>query len=153
SVTVSNNNLVLALAFNEGTGTTVTDSSSNGNNGTITGATWSTAGKYGNALSFNGTNARVNIPNAASLQLTTGMTLEAWVHPSAVTGAWRDVGYKGNDNYYLEATSDNNKLPAAGATLGSADVGTYGTSALAVNTWAFLAETYDGSTLALYVNG
>ena len=39
--------------------------------------------------------------------LTTAMTLAAWVKPSTVTSAWRDVIYKGNDNYYLEATSTN----------------------------------------------
>ena len=33
---------------------------------------WSTAGKFGNALSFNGTDARVNVPDSASLDLTTG---------------------------------------------------------------------------------
>ena len=97
--------LVAAYAFNEGTGTTVYDSSGNGNNGTITNATWTTAGKYGDALVFNGTNALVTIPDSASLHLTTGMTLEAWVNPSTVTSAWRDVIYKGNDNYWLEATS------------------------------------------------
>ena len=32
------------------------------------------------------------------------MTLEAWVNPDATTSKWRDVIYKGNDNYYLEAT-------------------------------------------------
>ena len=85
--------------------TTVHDTSGNGNNGTITNATWTTAGKYGDALSFNGTNALVTIPNSTSLSLTTGMTLEAWVDPSTVTSAWRDVIYKGNDNYWLEATS------------------------------------------------
>ena len=49
--------LVAAYGFDEGTGTTVYDSSGNGNNGTISNATWSTAGKYGDALSFNGTSA------------------------------------------------------------------------------------------------
>jgi hypothetical protein len=63
--------LVAAYAFNEGSGTIVTDASGNGNNGTINGATWTTSGKYGNALSFNGSNARVTINNAPSLQLTT----------------------------------------------------------------------------------
>ena len=29
----------------------------------------------------------------------------------------------------------------------------FGTSALPTNTWSFLTETYDGSTLRLYVNG
>ena len=107
-----------------GQGTTVTDSSGNGNNGTITNATWTTAGKYGDALVFNGTNALVTITDSTSLHLTTGMTLEAWVNPSAVTSAWRDVIYKGNDNYFLEATSTSGGVPAAGATVGSSDVET-----------------------------
>ena len=41
------------------------------------------------------------------------MTLEAWVNPSTVNGNWRDVVYKGNDNYYLEATSTNASRPDA----------------------------------------
>ena len=47
--------LVAAYGFDEGSGTTVTDASGNGNNGTITNATWSTSGKFGKALQFNGT--------------------------------------------------------------------------------------------------
>ena len=35
------------------------------------------------------------------------MTLEAWVNPSVVSGDWRDVIYKGSDNYYLMGTTDN----------------------------------------------
>ena len=96
-----------AYGFDEGSGTTVTDASGNGNNGTISNATWAATGKYGKALQFNGTNALVTVPDAASLHLSTGMTLEAWVNPSAVNSTWRDVIYKGNDNYYLEATSTN----------------------------------------------
>ena len=42
--------LVAAYGFDEGSGTTVTDAFGNGNTGTISGATWSTAGKYGDAL-------------------------------------------------------------------------------------------------------
>ena len=72
---------------------------------------WSTSGKYGDALQFNGTNALVTIPDSASLHLSTGMTLEAWVDPSTVNANWRDVIYKGNDNFYLEATSTNGSLP------------------------------------------
>ena len=110
--------LVAAYSFNAGSGTTVTDSSGNGNNGTIANATWTTSGKYGDALSFNGSNARVNINDAASLHLTTGVTLEAWVNPSTVSKSWQDVIYKGNDNYYLEATSTVSDVPAAGVTAG-----------------------------------
>src|SRR5262249_36875542 len=59
--------LVAAYAFNEGTGTTVKDASGNGNNGTVANTTWSTTGKFGNALNFNGTSSVVTIPNSASL--------------------------------------------------------------------------------------
>ena len=123
--------LVAAYGFDEGSGTTVTDASGNGNNGTITNATWVTTGKYGEALKFNGTNALVTIPDAASLHLSTGMTLEAWVNPSTVNANWRDVIYKGNDNFYLEATSSNGSVPDAGMIAGGSYADAFGTAALA----------------------
>src|SRR6266853_1651574 len=84
----------------------------------------------------------------ASMGFAVLAALVSWVNPSTVSSAWRDVIYKGNDNYYLEATSDNAGRPGAGATLGT----TYGTAALAANAWTHLATTFDGAALRLYVN-
>ena len=78
------------------------------------------------------------------------MTLEAWVYPTSTTARYRDVIYKGDDNYYLEATSPQSGAPVTGGTFTSE---LFGTSALPVNTWSYLAATYDRSTLRLYVNG
>jgi uncharacterized repeat protein (TIGR01451 family) len=145
--------LVAAYSFDEGSGTTAADASGTGNTGTIGSATWSTQGKYGGALAFNGTSAKVTVPDAASLRLTSRMTLEAWVYPTSVPNGWRDAVYKGNDNYYLSASSCCQNQPAGGGIFSGSYGEAYGSSSLAVNTWTHLAATYDGSILHLYVNG
>jgi chitodextrinase len=144
--------LVAAYSFDEGAGSTITDLSGNGNNGTLANTVWTTAAKYGNALVFNGSNSRITVNDSSSLHLTTGMTLEAWVNPSIVNNGWRDVIYKGNDNYFLEGTSDNG-APGSGVTVGSADNVIRASTSLSANAWSHLAFTYDGSALRLYVNG
>ena len=145
-----------AYSFDQGSGTSLPDLSGNGNNGTIANASWSTGGKYGSALSFNGTNAIVNVPDSASLDLTSGMTLEAWVNPSALGNAWRTVLMKeqsGNLVYDLHANgSGATKVPVGEVYVGGERT-VAAPSALTVNTWTHLAVTYDGSVLALYRNG
>jgi N,N-dimethylformamidase beta subunit-like, C-terminal/Concanavalin A-like lectin/glucanases superfamily/Bacterial Ig domain/Bacterial Ig-like domain len=159
SVTVTNtapdtSGLVAAYGFEEPSGTTVTDSSTRANNGTYANATRSTSGRHGSALSFNGTNASVTVPDAASLRLTTGMTLEAWVNPSA-GGNWRTVLLKQqtNDLVYGLYSNDDVNRPSAWLYTTTSQPSVTGTAAVAVNTWTHLAATYDGTTVRMYVNG
>ena len=95
----------------------------------------------------------MTVPDAASLRLTSAMTLEAWVNPTTVTSSWRDVIQKGDDNYYLMATSTNSSRPAGGGIIGGSFAPAYGTAALATNTWSHLAVSYDGAAVRLYLNG
>src|SRR5207302_214220 len=149
-----------AYSCDEGTGTTPGDASGKGNTGTSAGATWTTAGKYGGALSFNGTNSLVTIADSTSLHLTGALTLEAWVYPTLING-WECVVLKeaGTDLAYA-LYGDNNgndtggpHRPTVSIRQGSNTYGATGSAQLPLNQWTHIAATYDGSALSFYVNG
>ncbi|WP_336209801.1 LamG-like jellyroll fold domain-containing protein [Nonomuraea sp. LPB2021202275-12-8] len=145
--------LVAAYGMNEGSGSVAGDSSGSGNPGTATATSWTPSGKYGQALSFNGSSSWVTVADSPELRLTTGMTLEAWVNPQTVS-SWRTVvmkQYASDLAYALMAGSHVNRPHAVIHTNG--EVGTGGTASLPLGTWSHLAVTYDGTTLRLYVNG
>ena len=75
------------------------------------GATWSTQGRYGSALSFNGSTGRVQVADSASLDLTTAMTLSAWIMPTASQSGWRTILQRETDAYFLNASSGAGAAP------------------------------------------
>jgi PKD repeat protein len=146
--------LVAAYGFEEGTGSTVSDLSGNGNPGAITGATWTTQGKYGNALSFDGTNSLVVVNSSSSLNMSSAMTQEAWVYPTLNQTTWSAVLHKQTDAYYLHVSSPaGSMIPAGGAIYNSTESYVAGTSPVPLNVWTHLAVTYDGTMMRFYVNG
>ncbi len=147
--------LVGCWPMDEGSGTTVSDvGAAPVNDGTLNGSpTWATGhdGLYG--LSLNGTSQYVTVLDEYSLDLTTGMTLAAWVKPAKL----------GTQNIIKKTTSTTN--PGFELSLssgqkvfvrinGSATYRIDSTTSYPIdgNTWMHVTATYDGTNIRLYVN-
>jgi len=81
--------LVLWLKLNEGSGNIAYDSSFYNNHGTIHGATW-VDGKFGKALSFDGVDDYVEVPDSPELK-PTEWTIVVWVKHNYPLG--EDIGH------------------------------------------------------------
>jgi hypothetical protein len=148
---------VAAYSFDAGSGATVADRSGLGNSGSIAGATWTSSGRFGGALSFDGVDDWVTVADSSSLDLQNGMTLEAWVKPVSTDGFQAALIKEGGTDlaYGMYATSAYGSMVATPRPSswmgGNVDLGA--TQGLQANTWTHVATTYDRSMWRLYVNG
>ena len=163
TVTVSNTQiagLVAAYSFDEGAGTAANDASSQGNTAVlINGVAW-VAGQHGSAVSFDGVNDYISIPNSASTNISGNtITLSMWINPqplatgdSVVLGKfWNTTMSSPYYQYGLELGGGNRTDFYVGTTSGprTALAGT----TLPFNQWSYLAITFDGAQVKTYVNG
>jgi streptogramin lyase len=143
-----------AYAFDEGSGTAAKDAAG-GHEGTATAPTW-VEGKYGKALSFNGTSSCVTVPNSADLQLSGAFSLEAWIKPTNNT-QWAPLIFKEAENFYgyslFFGAFEAGHLQGYIANESWQYTEVESPEKLTANTWAHVAMTSDGTTLKLYVNG
>ena len=163
------NGLVLYFNLDEGTGTTINDSSGLGNNGTIINAAGSaqwTSGWVLGGLTVNSpipanTNY-ISVPDAASLNFTNQntFTVAAWVKIPNTQLAGAGVIAKGTGNggeqYVLDVNAQRYRLVVRNAA-GAATTASV-TVAPANNLWQHVAAVYDGTntvskTIRLYLNG
>jgi len=139
--------------FDETIGITASDSSGNGNNGTlINGPTW-VAGKINNALNFDGSNDYVSTP--LSLQLGLSGTVSAWVKFDTLNTDDLIIGqYSGYPiKYFWMGTTVDGKYNFAWG--GAATDYKYTTAhGLVVGQWYHFVMVRDASnSVILYVNG
>jgi hypothetical protein len=71
--------LLAAYSFDEGSGATLLDRTTNGRNGTITGSPTWTTGKNGLTIDFDGSNDAISLGSILPIQGIPALTLSAWV--------------------------------------------------------------------------
>ena len=138
------NILVGYWAFNETSGTTAVDSSTNGNDGSLQGNASFAPGIVGNALNLDGTNSWLDIPDQS---LAGDFTIAAWINlRGTIDNHDALVGLEtwGQDINFC--------CPNVRLFTGSGDAIT-SISTINSDTWTHVAITRLGSTLKVYING
>jgi chitodextrinase len=143
---------IAAYSFDDGAGTIAGDASGHSRQGTIVGATWAT-GKFGSALSFNGTSARVDLPDLGRFYKL-GFTLEAWVKKTSaksdvgIVGTW-NAAQNGGPMLWIDNALSHYYLTLNAGSSNYVDSG----QGPVAGQWQHIAATYDGSTARVFVNG
>ncbi|HET7444259.1 MAG TPA: LamG-like jellyroll fold domain-containing protein [Solirubrobacterales bacterium] len=143
-----------AWAFDEGSGTSTKDLAGS-HTGTLSSASW-VEGKYGKAISFNGSSSCVSVPNSADLQLSGPFSLEAWVRP-ANTSQWAPIFFKETESFYgyslFFGAFSSGYIQGYTANKTNEWTEVESPEKLTANAWSHVAMTSDDATLRLYING
>ena len=94
--TLYDDNLVLSLNFNNESSigensTYVVDTSSKGNNGTASGATWTSSGKFNGAYTFDGVDDYINLGTSTSLLIQGNFSSSTWIKADPDVTVYRMV--------------------------------------------------------------
>jgi hypothetical protein len=153
--------------LNEASGPSAADASGNGNTGAYaaSGVTYGTTAAVpgDTAVTLDGNSGAITAPNSATLNPTSGLTLEAWVKPTSVGGNQEPLVLKGFTSHtppyyqYGLFLYDYGAYPrdvSFALSLGGAFV-----NIDAINTgwqygvWNHVVATYDGQSMSIYVDG
>ena len=134
-----------------GTGTTWFDLTSNGNNGTISNAPWSSSGYF----QFNGSSSYVS--TSLTWPGNTTLSYSAWGYLTSlsvnqfISGDFDSNGANSQFRFYVKITSSN-QLQVGTNNGGAGTFYDFGIMSSYLNTWANITVTVSGTQVKAYVN-
>jgi len=136
--------------LDESSGLLAADSSGYGNTGTLlntSGTIWG-PGKLLGALTVDGQNDVIAVPDSDSLDVGNALTIAAWIKPRsyAYYGRILTKGTASGSRYDLALTGSGLTLKTSSDSVSAAGI-------IQLNTWQHIAVTYDGARVRMYVQG
>ena len=141
--------LVAAYSFNATSGTVLADVSGNNRHGTLLNSPTWVAGRFGNALSFDGVNDYVTM---GDVDLPGAFTVSMWAQAKNLGSGCHGSAVMKRFDYGLEVCNGQ-MLGQVGKGAGPGWAASTSYTIPLVNVWSYYTLTYDGTTARLYVNG
>lgn len=147
--------LVSYWKLNEAAGTAAADSQGT-NTGTYTntptlGQAGALTGDTSTSVQFNGTNEYINVPDAASLDITAQITIEAWFRSNTLINNSTILSKGSTTGYWLQRNGNTN--PAQFGTNGTTNPTLNGTVSINNGAWHHIAVVYNGANKYIYIDG
>ncbi|MDQ0114175.1 DUF5695 domain-containing protein [Paenibacillus harenae] len=146
--------VIASYAFNETSGSAASDASGNGKHASLSGGTSWSAGKSGNGLELNGSNAYASLP-AGIVEGLNDFTIATWVKVDTLSDWARifDFGTGTNNYMFLAPRAGGAGLRFGISTSGNGAEQQLNAPALPTGVWKHVAVTLSGTTGRLYVDG
>jgi hypothetical protein len=142
---------------NNSAGTNKTkDYSTFSNNGTVTSATWNATGGWNGtgAYAFDGSNDCIFIPHHSELNITSAISVSAWIKIAGFSGYPAIVNKNYDSSYYIQLGDNNGDVEFG---IDYPEIYTRVTNVLTTGAWYHIVGTYDANggtnNLKIYING